>query len=330
VSPQPDQYFPISGLGEDGAVNVNRDHRTESFLAICAVFKNEAPYLDEWVRFHKAQGVEHFYLYNNFSDDNFEEVLKPHQAYITITPWPVLFAEWGQLRAYVDCIERHRKEHRWITVIDIDEFIFGVNQPLADELLAYEHSDQMLVNCICYGTSGLTQVPTGAITKYLNRRAPMWWRRNAQRKSVFNPMFVRAVETEHEMTMREYAHYLNGDGRPVIPWKKRPRGRVQRRIISLHQKLSLWLFEHMLLLLPNISMLLLDPYGADNRFNDGVSRIRINHYVIRSPREFPDKVSRFKGTQFEKKYDKRYLKFHDQNQVYDPILSDWESGGMYG
>ena len=76
-------------------------------------------------------------------------------------------------------------------------------------------------------------------------------------------------------------------------------------------------------------MLLLDPYGGDNRFNDGVSRIRINHYVIRSPREFTDKVTRFKGTQFEQKYDERYLKFHDQNQVYDPILSDWESGGMY-
>ena len=47
-------------------------------LALCAIFKNEAPYLKEWIEFHKLVGVEHFYLYNNESDDNYLEVLKPY------------------------------------------------------------------------------------------------------------------------------------------------------------------------------------------------------------------------------------------------------------
>ena len=36
-------------------------------VAVCAIFKNEAPYLKEWIEFNHLVGVEHFYLYNNNS-----------------------------------------------------------------------------------------------------------------------------------------------------------------------------------------------------------------------------------------------------------------------
>jgi hypothetical protein len=41
------------------------------YLSICAIFKDEAPYLQEWIEFHRLLGVEKFYLYNNNSRDNF-------------------------------------------------------------------------------------------------------------------------------------------------------------------------------------------------------------------------------------------------------------------
>src|SRR5947209_4668609 len=39
-------------------------------LAICAIFKDEAPYLAEWVTFHRLMGVDRFYLYDNRSTDS--------------------------------------------------------------------------------------------------------------------------------------------------------------------------------------------------------------------------------------------------------------------
>ena len=39
------------------------------YLAICAVYRNEAPYLREWIEFHRLVGVERFFLYNNRSTD---------------------------------------------------------------------------------------------------------------------------------------------------------------------------------------------------------------------------------------------------------------------
>lgn len=39
-------------------------------LSICAIMKDEGPYLVEWLEFHKLVGVEKFYLYDNSSNDN--------------------------------------------------------------------------------------------------------------------------------------------------------------------------------------------------------------------------------------------------------------------
>ena len=39
-------------------------------LTIAAVFQNEAPYLKEWIEFHKLVGVEHFLLVDNESTDH--------------------------------------------------------------------------------------------------------------------------------------------------------------------------------------------------------------------------------------------------------------------
>ena len=43
-------------------------------VSICAIFKNEALYLKEWIEFHRIVGIEHFYMYNNNSEDNFREI----------------------------------------------------------------------------------------------------------------------------------------------------------------------------------------------------------------------------------------------------------------
>ena len=59
-------------------------------LAVCAIFREEAPFLDEWIAFHVGVGATHFYLYNNFSTDNYKQVLEPWIARGTVTliDWP--------------------------------------------------------------------------------------------------------------------------------------------------------------------------------------------------------------------------------------------------
>ncbi len=95
---------------------------------ICAIFRNEARFLREWIEFHRLVGVEHFYLYNDRSTDNFAEVLKPYieQGTVTFTSWPAQKGQhlWNQICAYNDCLKKLKHTDGWLAFIDIDEFIF--------------------------------------------------------------------------------------------------------------------------------------------------------------------------------------------------------------
>mgnify|MGYP002617198365 CR=1 FL=1 len=81
-------------------------------VSIGAIFKNEALYLKEWIEFHRIVGVEHFYLYNNNSDDNYREVLEPYikRNIVTLVDWP---KNQAQIEAYKDCISMQKKRAGW-------------------------------------------------------------------------------------------------------------------------------------------------------------------------------------------------------------------------
>lgn len=47
-------------------------------LSICMIFRDEAPYLKEWIEFHRLAGVDHFDLCNHRNQDNYLDVLTPY------------------------------------------------------------------------------------------------------------------------------------------------------------------------------------------------------------------------------------------------------------
>lgn len=92
-------------------------------LAVTAIFKDEGKYLKEWLDYHLLAGVEHFYLYNNDSSDDYKEVLAPYieKGFVTLTEWP------GRLMmypAYSDALDKHRFDCRYMAFFDIDEFVY--------------------------------------------------------------------------------------------------------------------------------------------------------------------------------------------------------------
>jgi len=142
----------------------------DRYLSICAAYRNEAPYLREWIEFHRLVGVEHFYLYDNRSEDDHLAALAPYveAGIVTLTDWPLMP---GQCQAYRDCIERRRDETRWIACIDLDEFLFSPTlRPVSEVLAAYEAFPGVGVNMGLFGSSGHREPPQGlSIETYLSR-----------------------------------------------------------------------------------------------------------------------------------------------------------------
>lgn len=58
----------------------------KQFLAVCVIIKNEARYLAEWIVYHQLVGVDHFYIYDNNSEDDLAGVLALFPDAVTLIP----------------------------------------------------------------------------------------------------------------------------------------------------------------------------------------------------------------------------------------------------
>ena len=160
-----------------------------SYLSICAIYRNEAPYLREWVAFHRLMGAERFYLYDNASTDDHEEALRPFMddGSVSVTSWP---QSPGQMAAFEDCLRAHRDDSRWIAFIDVDEFLFApTGERVADVLRDFEAHPGVVVNWAVFGTSGHREPADGLVTESFTRRTDRdAWNRHT--KSIVNPALV--------------------------------------------------------------------------------------------------------------------------------------------
>lgn len=133
----------------------NYSNKVKYNVSICAIFKNEAPYLKEWIEFHKIVGVEHFYLYNNNSTDEYLEILNPYikSGIVEIKDWP--FAQ-GQMLAYSDFIKTKSNETKWVGFIDLDEYVVpNKTDNIYDFLKKHENKTSVLMYWRQMGSSGL-------------------------------------------------------------------------------------------------------------------------------------------------------------------------------
>jgi hypothetical protein len=139
-------------------------------LSICAIFRDEAYYLKDWLTFHVGVGVDHFYLYNNDSADDFLAVLKPWIASgkVTLIDWP---GKGVQAKAYTDCVRRTRYQTRWIAFIDIDEYLFSpTGKSLPTVLDDYTDCSAVFVYWWLYGSSGNAERSRKPVVEACTRR----------------------------------------------------------------------------------------------------------------------------------------------------------------
>lgn len=127
------------------------------YLSICSIFKNEAPYLKEFIEYYMLLGVDHFYLYNNNSDDDFMDILKPYieNGIVTYHDWPQIP---GQQAMYVHFCDNYLGETNWVSFLDLDEFICPLKDlSIKDWMKKFERYPQLMIYWKMFGTNGLME-----------------------------------------------------------------------------------------------------------------------------------------------------------------------------
>jgi hypothetical protein len=140
------------------------------YLSIGAIFRDEIYWLHEWMEYHHACGIEHFYLFNN--DENpqpAEEILKSYidKGITEVIRFP---GKRQQMAAYRQAIKISIKKSRWLCLIDLDEFLLPRQCDDLREIMAkYEKYSALAVHWNVFGSSGLQKRPENQIDNFLYR-----------------------------------------------------------------------------------------------------------------------------------------------------------------
>lgn len=250
-------------------------------IAIGAIVKNEAPYLLEWVAYHRMIGVDHFYIADNESTDGTSELLVAMQAqgWITRIPFPSN-GVGPQMPAYRMLAGRYRKTADWMAFIDADEYIVLDDGKSLPEFLAGVPADvaTIAVNWAIYGSSGARRRVPGLVTQRFTRRAEKNHPTNRHYKTLFRTDSGGKVKNPHHVRARPGSRAILADGSELTIG---PTLGIADRVV--------W------------------------------AGIRINHYVVKSREEFAGKAARGKSTTLTVPYHPKFFRHHDRNDVVDPM-----------
>lgn len=256
----------------------------ERELSICAIFQNDAKYLPEWIEFHQKKGVERFYLYNNLSTDDYQQILSPYvkSGLVKLIEWPYSHndgTEWNtvQCSAYMDCIKKIRHKDKWCAFLDSDEFLFAVDGSTLSTYLTNYSASGIMVDWIMYGTSNVERIPQGEkMLNHLVYRAPLNYEHHRIYKSIVRPEHVVNCRNPHHFDYAKNRYSVDENGTTKTP--------EQMTGIS-------------------------------------VNKLRINHYWTRDM-DFFYNVKLARRSKWYNEYERTLRLASEMNAEYDPILAD--------
>ncbi|MEC7669616.1 MAG: glycosyltransferase family 2 protein, partial [Pseudomonadota bacterium] len=144
---------------------------------IVGCMKNEAPYIIEWVAYHRAMGVDNFLIYTNGCEDGTTEILDRLQEMGVLQHR--LNDDWKGNSPQQDALNRSLKEPvimnaEWIAHIDVDEFInvrCG-NGTLQDFFERVPDATNVAMTWRLFGHNGVTKLADEFVIEQFDTCAP--------------------------------------------------------------------------------------------------------------------------------------------------------------
>lgn len=124
---------------------LNKMNTQKHKLAIMCQIKNVSNSIHTWLNHHIWQGVEHFYIIDDDSNDDIKEKL---QEYIDLGVVSYYYKPGFKLNNYRWLFEKINTEMDWLIICDIEDYFYGVEMSLSNKL--YELKNINIILCNLY------------------------------------------------------------------------------------------------------------------------------------------------------------------------------------
>jgi|GEM_PF-2198451 hypothetical protein len=151
----------------------SQPNRYKFSLAACGRWEEND--VVEWIEYHRAIGIEHFYIYSN--DDSPVTLLKVLAPYMFQQDSIVTFRHWPvagqQPQIYFHFLQNFKHETEWFSFLDMDEFlVFKTTNSIHTFMAQFEHThDAVYLNWLIYGNNHLIERDKDSVLFAYTRRS---------------------------------------------------------------------------------------------------------------------------------------------------------------
>jgi hypothetical protein len=137
------------------------------------MFRNETMGIVEWLNHYRFHGVDHVYLVNDFSEDDYITVLKPFidDGFVTLFENDISERYTGRQidisnKFFIPIVN----ESQWVAQIDCDEYLYSPKSiDLKKILYKYESYAGVIANWVWFGSNGHINQPESIVHGFTKR-----------------------------------------------------------------------------------------------------------------------------------------------------------------
>ncbi len=141
-------------------------------LALGCIFKNESLNMREWLNHYFNRGVEHVYMIDDDSDDDYQEILDAYQreGKITLFKNDIPKIPDRQSIAYNKFLLPVIDKSEWFMINDLDEFVYSPNNLSLNNILdKYSDYDVVYSNWFNFNSNGNVTHPKSIVSSCVKR-----------------------------------------------------------------------------------------------------------------------------------------------------------------
>ncbi|KAJ1413072.1 hypothetical protein B484DRAFT_482408 [Ochromonadaceae sp. CCMP2298] len=206
-------------------------HATEGYngrkpynLVVVGVFKNESMILGEWIQHYVDEGVDHFYLVDHGSRDDYLSVLNRFPATLVTVVRDGSPHQPGLQDQLMSKYLTHlvSEEARWVLVVDIDEYMYAREGCIPD-LLGEMPADveRLWAPWKVFGGGGHATQPESVVAGFMTRKEGMILSRDDKNLFGYGKHLARVVPSlqlrthDTRSTSRHSGDSYLSDGSPI-------------------------------------------------------------------------------------------------------------------
>jgi hypothetical protein len=197
-------------------------------VSIVSIFRDESKYLKEWIEFHLLVGVDKFYLVNNNSIDNFDEVLSPYILSGVVVLYNITTETKNNTPGFKneqiivkDWVKKMNEivlssDDDWVIHISTDEFLFpSEKNNIKDVLINYHDSvGEISVNWTMFGNNNFSLGKDDLLIEKLTKSSEPNHILNFHVKPIFKPKGITYIPSVHFGYLKHGFVKVDANGNP--------------------------------------------------------------------------------------------------------------------